>query len=101
MPGVGALHGESPHGGLEGRQRLTRSYRVLFAISIFLAALGAPLLMQGTVMFASALAAGAASDIGALARGAGLLALSASPLVLASYTWRRTQSIQDLLDESD
>jgi hypothetical protein len=69
-----------------------------FAAAVFLAAIGAPLLMQGTVAFVSALAnpqPGGSSPLQALL----LFALSTVPMALAWFAWRRTQEFQSDIDE--
>lgn len=99
VPGTGGVQ-EKPSARTHA-DRLARSHKILCILSIFLAVIGTPALMQGTVAFARTLAAGETRTLLTTARGFGLFALSASPLVLAGYTWRRTQLLQDLLDADD
>jgi len=101
LPGVGFVQAQSDLDQYPGRERLIRSYRLLFSLSIFLAAIGAPSVMQGAVVFARAVSAGPVRDAADIARSIGILALSASPLALAGYTWKRTQAIQSFLDDND
>ena len=88
----------SPTRSREAAGRPRRSYRILLASSIFLAAIGAPILMQGAVVFAQSLtpSAGGSSSI---LYGFLIFALSATPLVLAGYAWKRTQGFMDVLDD--
>jgi len=68
----------------------------MFLAAVTLAAVGAPLLMQGVV----ALVSGFSDSMGhPVARGVGLFSLSALPMVLAWLAWRRTQDFQRFLDD--
>ena len=77
---------------------LRRTYRLAFASSVCLAAVGAPLLMEGTVSFVNALAKPDAPD-GGLVRGLLLLGVSAIPMLLAWLAWRQTQGLQQSIDQ--
>jgi hypothetical protein len=76
----------------EDVDHVRRSYRFMFLAAVTLAAVGAPLLMQGVV----ALVSGFSDSMG---RGVGLFSLSALPMVLAWLAWRRTQDFQRFLDD--
>jgi len=77
-------------------KRTRRIYRALLASSIFLAAIGAPILMQGTVVFARTLWGG---ENGSALQGVLILAASATPLALAGFAWKRTQDFSEMLDD--
>lgn len=81
----------------EDQGRMRRSYRLLLAVSIFLAAIGAPILMQGAVVFAHSVS----EAPGEALWGFAIFALSATPLALAGYTWKRTHGFQDDVLERD
>ncbi|HEY5541370.1 MAG TPA: hypothetical protein VIL41_07950 [Coriobacteriia bacterium] len=72
---------------------------MLFAATIFLAAIGAPLFMQGAVAFAHSLSGTAAGSVPSAVYGFGVLTLSSTPLALAGYTWKRTQGFLEVLDD--
>jgi hypothetical protein len=78
-------------------EKLRRAYRTSFAASVCLAAIGAPLLMQGTVTLVRSLTAAPAAS--SPVHGFGLFLLSAMPMALAGLTWRRTRIFQDSLGE--
>ena len=82
----------------DSSERARRSYRRLLAASIFLAAIGAPILMQGAVFFAQSLSHAASGAPSTALWGLGVFALSSTPLGLAGYTWRRTHGFQELID---
>jgi hypothetical protein len=72
---------------------------MLLAVSILLAAVGAPILMQGAVILAQSLTRVPAGTPASALSGLGIFALSATPLGLAGYTWRRTHGFQDIGDD--
>jgi hypothetical protein len=78
--------------------RVRRAYRGAFAASVCLAAIGAPILMQGAVALVTGVTR-PESAAGGLMHGLLLFGLSAIPMILAALAWRRTQSFQATLDE--
>jgi hypothetical protein len=79
---------------------LRRSYRALLAASIVLAAVGAPIFMRGAVVFAQSVSG--SPTVGAPSHalwGLGVFALSATPIGLAGYTWKRTHGFQEDIDD--
>jgi hypothetical protein len=74
--------------------RAWRSQRRLFSATILLAAIGAPLFMQGAVIFTQSITRIPTGPSSAL-WGLGVFALSATPLGLAAYTWRRHHGFQE------
>jgi hypothetical protein len=85
----------------DDKGRLRRSYRALFAATIILAAIGAPLFMQGSVTFAQSMSRASNGGSPSVFYGAGIFALSATPLGLAGYTWKRTQGFREVLDDDE
>ena len=81
------------------KRRLAVSYRLLLAVTILCAAVGAPVAMRGAVYLAQCfIGADSPAHAPSLLQGVGVFALSASPLCLAGYTWKRTQGFQEGLD---
>jgi hypothetical protein len=78
--------------------QLHRSYRFMFSASVSLAAIGAPLLMQGVVALVASFENQSATSGGSLVRGFVLFTLSAVPMTLAWLAWRRTQQFQRFID---
>jgi hypothetical protein len=77
---------------------LHRSYRFMFSASVCLAAIGAPLLMQGVVALVAGFEGPNAMSGGSIGRGLALFALSALPMTFAWLAWRRTQLFQQFID---
>jgi hypothetical protein len=70
----------------------------MFSASVCLAAVGAPLLMQGVVALVASFEGQSAMSGGSIAWGFVLFALSAVPMALAWLAWRRTQVFQRFID---
>ena len=81
------------------RSHAQRTYRIFFALSVTLAVLGAPLFMHGAVALVQSLVGGAAGGPSSLRDGALQFVVSSLPLVVAGYTWHRTQELQSIIDE--
>jgi hypothetical protein len=78
--------------------QLHRSYRFMFSASVCLAAIGAPLLMQGVVALVASFEGQGTTSGGSITHGFVLFALSAVPMTLAWLAWRRTQEFQRSID---
>lgn len=76
-----------------------RNYRLLVGAAVTLAAVGAPVFMQGAVALATRLTAPVPATDHTPAEALGLFALSALPLVLAWLAWRGTQHFRRALDQ--
>jgi hypothetical protein len=73
-----------------------RWYRLLFGSAVALAAVGAPLLMQGAVALADGFSP---SSSGASALNSILLfCLSGTPMALAALAWCRSQDFRRVID---
>jgi hypothetical protein len=81
------------HGDVE---YFRRWYRLLFGSAVALAAVGAPLLMQGAVALADGFSS--ASTGTAALTSILLFGLSATPMALAALAWRRSQDFRRLID---
>jgi len=79
-------------------ERLRRSYRFMFSASVCLAAIGAPLLMQGAVALVGSLTGAQHATLSSAVHGIVLFVLSGVPMVLAGVAWRRTQQFQEYME---
>jgi hypothetical protein len=77
---------------------IRRSYRMMFAAAVCLAAIGAPLLMQGAVVLVMGIASPHSSTFSPV-QAIMLFGLSALPMALAWLAWRRAQGYQAELGE--
>lgn len=75
-----------------------RNYRLLVGAAVTMAAVGAPVFMQGAVGLATWLAAPVHPAGDSPAEALGAFALSALPLLLAWLAWRGTQYFRRYLD---
>jgi hypothetical protein len=96
--GRGELVHTAPIGEQRDIARIRRVYRTTFAASVCLAAIGAPIFMQGTVALALGIAHPEPSH-GSLIRGVLLFGLSLIPIALAAVAWKLTQTYQQTLDK--
>ena len=78
--------------------RIRRAYRLTFAASVCLAAIGAPVLMQGTVALVEGITHPQPGE-GAMIQGLVVFCLSGIPMMLAWFAWRRTKIFLRELDE--
>lgn len=76
-----------------------RAHRLLTAAAITLAAVGAPIFMQGAVALANELAPPTRSTVASPIEALLTFILSAAPLVLAWLAWRKTQRFRSSLDQ--
>jgi hypothetical protein len=70
----------------------------MFSASVCLAAIGAPLLMQGAVALVSGLTGAPHATLSSAAQGIAIFVLSGVPMVLAWVAWRRTQQFQQHME---
>ena len=66
----------------------------MFSASVCLAAIGAPLLMQGAVALVSGLTGAQPATHTSAVHGIVIFVLSGVPMVLAWIAWRRTQQFR-------
>ena len=98
---VGDQSGAPLHGQAADNKdiaQIRRAYRATFAASVCLAAIGAPLLMQGAVALVRGLIQ-ARDAAGSLMPALLFFALSTVPMTLAALAWRRTQEFQAKIDQ--
>jgi hypothetical protein len=96
--GLGEMGNATHEFNRDDSKRMQRTYRMLLAASIILAAIGAPLLMQGAVFFTQTLTHVPDGTQPSVLWALGVFALSSTPLGLAGYTWRRIRGFQDIPD---
>jgi len=70
----------------------------MFSASVCLAAIGAPLLMQGTVALVDSFSGAQRASFNSAVHGVAVFALSSVPMLLAWVAWRRTQVFQEHIE---
>jgi hypothetical protein len=83
----------------DGVETARRNYRLLVGAAVTLAAVGAPIFMQGAVSLAMWFSAPIHPAYDTPAEALGVFALSALPLMLAGLAWRGTQHFHRFLDQ--
>ena len=79
-------------------EKLRRSYRFMFSASVCLAAIGAPLLMQGVVALVDSVSGSQRATLSSVVQGVAVFVLSSVPMLLAWVAWKRTQQFQEHLE---
>jgi len=81
--------------------RHRRTYQRMIVAAVTLAVVGSPLLMHGFARFVDAVSSGGLGTVPAALLDVARLAVSASPLLLAGFTWHRARALERILEEED
>ena len=74
---------------------------MMIAAAVLLAVVGSPLLMHGFARFVEVMSSGGVSSVADALSCVARLSASASPLLLAGFTWHRARQLEKVLEEDD